>query len=117
MDRNEWFKSAKGGIAKLCRKFHLYDLPTHCHDQFTNTSTYMHSTKQIYFIFYSIKILMTLQQCGMTGFFELTTTDHRGLHMDLSYNILLNNKTIYFPSPFNRKSNRNFQILQKIFRK
>ena len=30
-------------------------------------------------------------------------TDHRGLHIDISYNTLLDNKTIDLPSLFNRK--------------
>lgn len=84
MDRNESFESAKGGIAKLCREYHLYDLLTHRHDQSTNTSTCIKGTKQIYFIFCSTNILITLQQYSMTGFYELTTSDHRGLYMDLS---------------------------------
>ena len=39
----------------------------------------------------------------MATFGELTTTDHRGLHSDLSYNKLLKQKVIEHPPPINRK--------------
>ena len=39
----------------------------------------------------------------MTGFCEVTTTDHTGLRMYLSNNIILKNKTIYFTFPFNKQ--------------
>jgi len=76
MDGNETFESDKGRIAKLCRECQLYDVLNHRHGQSTNTSTYIKGTKQIYFIFCSLNILMPLQQCGITGFCELTTNDH-----------------------------------------
>ena len=39
----------------------------------------------------------------MTGFHELATNDYRGQHMDLLCKALLMDKTIEFPSPFNKK--------------
>ena len=102
MDRNESFEIAKGGIAKLCKSCQLYDPLTHRHDKFIDTRNYIRRTKQFFFPC-SMNIIIKLQKCGITGFCELTTTDHRGLYMDISHHMLLKNKTIEFPSPFNSK--------------
>ena len=39
----------------------------------------------------------------MTAFNELTTTDHRGLHLDLSYTKVMKQKLNEIPSPFDRQ--------------
>ena len=84
MDGNETLKSAKGVIAKQCQEYQLYDPLNHRHGKLTNTSTYIRGTKQINFLFCFLSILMTLQQCGMTSFYKLTTNDHRRLYMVFS---------------------------------
>ena len=43
IDGNEPFESVKGGIAKLFRKYQLYDPLIHRHDQSTSTITYIRS--------------------------------------------------------------------------
>ena len=103
MDGNESFVNAKGGIAKLYKAYQLYDPLTYRHDLPTNISTYIRGTKHIDYILVSLNILKTLIQCGMTAFNKLTTIDHRGFHLDLSYNKILKQKVIEHPSQFNRK--------------
>ena len=103
MDDNEPFVNAAGGIAKLCNACQLYDPLTHRHNLPTIISTYIRGTKQIYYILVSLNIFKTLIQCGMTAFNELTTTNHRGLHLDLSYTNVMKPKLIENPSPFNRQ--------------
>ena len=88
----ESFINSKGGIAKLCKACQLYDPLTYRHDLPNNISTYIRGTKQIYYISVSVNILKALIQCGMTAFNVLTTTDHRGFHLDLSYNKALKQK-------------------------
>ena len=85
MDGNISILRAKGGIARLCKSCQLYDPLTHRHDLPTNISTYIRGTKQTDYILCSINVLTILIQCGITVFGELTTTDHRGFHLDLSY--------------------------------
>ena len=60
---------------------------------------------------------MALIQCGMTVFNELTTIDHRGLHLDLSYNKVLKHKVIEQPSPFNRKLQSNCPTSVRFYKK
>ena len=52
----------------------------------------------------------------MTTFGELTTTDHRGLHLDLSYNKLLKQKVIENLSPFNRKLRSKYSTSVRLYR-
>ena len=103
MDGNEPFVNARGGIAKLCKACQLYDPFQHHHNLPNNISTYIRGTKQIDFILVSYNILKKLIQCGMTAFNELTTTDHRGLHLDLSFNKVMKQKANEIPSPFDRQ--------------
>lgn len=52
----------------------------------------------------------------MTAFYEFTITNHTGLHMDLSHNMLLKNKTIDSPSPFNRKLQSKFHTSVRFYK-
>ena len=53
----------------------------------------------------------------MTAFNELTTTDHRGFHWDLSYNKVMKQKVIEHPSPFNRKLQSNCPTSVRFYKK
>ena len=117
MDGNESFVNAKGEIANLCKACQLYDILTYHHDLPNNISTYIRGTKQIDYILVSANILKALIQCGMTSLNELTTTDHRGFHLDLSYNKVLKQKVIKHQSPFNRKLQPNYPISARFYKK
>ena len=104
VDDNEVFVSSKGGIARLCKACQLYDPLTHRHNLPTKISTYIRGANQIYYILVSINILKEITQYGMTAFGELTTTDHRRLHLDLSCNKVLKQKAMEHSPPFNRKN-------------
>ena len=112
-----YFVNAKGGIAKLCKTCQLYDPLTYRHDLPNSISTYIRGTKQIDYILVSVNILKALIQCGMTAFNELTTTDHRGFHLDLSYNKVLKQKVTKHPSPFNRKLQSNYPTSVRFYEK
>ena len=103
MDGNEAFVSSKGGMIRLCKVCKLYDLLNHYHDLPTNFSTYIRETKQIDYILVCINILKATTQFGMTTFSEITTTDHRSLYLDISYNKVLKQKVMEYSLPFNRK--------------
>ena len=103
MNGNEPFVNAKGGTEKLCKVCQLYDPLTYRHNLPTNIIIYVRRAKQIDYILVSLNILKALSQCGMISFNELTTTDHRGLHLDLSYTKVMKQKMIEHPSSFNRK--------------
>ena len=117
IDGNESFVNTKGGIAKLCKACQLYDPLTCRHELPNNISTYIRGTKQIDYIFVSVNILKSLIQCGMKAFNELTTTDHRGFHLDLSYKKVLKQKVIEHQSPFNRKLKSNFPTSVRFYKK
>ena len=69
------------------------------------------------YILVSLNILKALIQCGMTAFNGLTTTDHRGFRVDLSYNKVLKQKVIEHPSPFNRKLQSNCPTSVRFYKK
>ena len=117
IDGNESFVNAKGGISKLCKACQLYDPLSYRHDFPNNIITYIRGTKQIDYILVSVNILKTLIQCGMTAFNEHITTDHRGFHLDLSYNKVLKQKVIEHPSPFNRKLQSNCPESVRFYKK
>ena len=117
MDGNESFVNADGGIAKLCKVCQLYDLLTYRYDLPTNISTYIRGTKEMDYILVSLNILKALIQCGMTAFNGLTTTDHRGFCVDISYNKVLKQRVIKHPSPFNRKFQSNYSTSVRFYKK
>ena len=53
MDGNIPFTSAKGGIAKLCRNYHLYDPMDHQHGEKTESKSHIRESQKIDFIFFS----------------------------------------------------------------
>ena len=103
MDGNEPFVNAKGEIAKLCKACQLYDPFNYRHNLPNNISIYIRGTKQIYFILVSYNILKKLIQCGMIAINELTTTDHRSFHLNLSYTKVMKQKANEVPCPFDRQ--------------
>ena len=117
VDGNESFVSSKGGMTRLCKVCKLYDLLNHCHNLPTNSSTYIRETKQIDYILVSINILKETTQCGMTTFSEITTTDHRSLYLDVSYNKVLKQKVIEYPLPFNRKLQLKCSTSVRLYKK
>ena len=53
----------------------------------------------------------------MITFNALTTTDHRGFHLYLSYNKVMKQKVIEHPSPFNRKLQSNCPASIRFYKK
>ena len=100
MDGNEPLINASGGIAKICRNCQLFDPLDHTHGNTCDSKSFLRDLDRIDFILCSMDILITILRCGMTGFNDITTSDHCGFFLDLSRDVILKGKTATIPSPF-----------------
>ena len=53
----------------------------------------------------------------MIAFNELTTTDHRGFHLDLSYTKVMKQKANELPSPFDRQLQSKCPTSVRLYKK
>ena len=107
MDGNEPFLNASGGIARICRECQLFDPLNHRHGSKYDSKSFLKGSDRIDFFLCSLKILTTILGCGMTGFNNITTSDHCGFFLDLSRDVILKRKTTQISSPFERQLKSN----------
>ena len=96
---NGMFSNASGSIAKLYRECKLFDPFDHKYGNYSNTKSHLCGFQKIDFILCSFNILTTVIKCGMTGFNEITTSDHCRLFLDISRDIILKEKNSFHPTP------------------
>ena len=75
----------------------------HKHGNACDSKSFLRGSERIDFILCSLAILTTVLRCGMTGFNEVTTSDHCGFFLYLTRDILLKGKITTIPSPFKRQ--------------
>ena len=92
MDGNEPFKNASGGISRICRECKLFDPLNHRYGSESDSKSFLKESNRIDFFLCSLNILTTVLRCGMTGFNDITTSDHCVFFLDLSRDILLQEK-------------------------
>ena len=102
MDGNEPFTNASGGIARICRECKLFDPLQFRHGSECDSKSFLKRSNRIDFFLCSLNILRTILRCGMTGFNDITTSDHCGFFLDLSRDVLLKGNTTEIPSAFER---------------
>ena len=107
IDGNDSINNATGGKAKLYRDCKLFDSFDRRHRNNNNAKLYLGGSHKIDFIFCTVNILATVKKCGMIGFNEITTSDHCGLFMDVSRDVLLNDKITSIPFPLEKKVKSN----------
>ena len=107
MDGNEPFLNDSGGIAIICRECKLFDLLNHRHGSKCDSKSFLKGSDRIDFFLCSLKILTTILRCGMTGFNDITTSDHCRFFLDLSRDVILKGKITQIPSPFERQLKSN----------
>ena len=107
MDGNESFLNTSGGIARICRECRLFDPLNHRHGSECDLKSLLKGSDRLDFSLCSIQILNTILKYGMTGFNDITTSDHCGFFLDLSRDVLLKGKTTPIPSPFERQLKSN----------
>ena len=103
MDWNEPFINASGGIPKICRDCKIFDPLDHKHGNICDFKSFLRDSDTIDFLLCSMDILTTILRYGMTGFNDIITSDHYGLFIDLSRDVILKGKTTTIPSPFERQ--------------
>ena len=107
MDDNEPFTIASGGIARICRECKSFDPLHHRHGNACDSKSFLKGLNRIDFFLCSLNILTTVLRCGMTGFNDITTSDHCRSFIDLSRDVLLKGKTTKIPSPFEHQLKSN----------
>ena len=103
IDWNEPFINASEGIAKICLDCKLFGPLDHKYGNTCDSKSFLRGLDRIDFLLYAMDILTTILRCGMTGFNDITTSDHCGFFLDLSRNVILKGKTTTLPSFFERQ--------------
>ena len=78
MDGNEPLVNDKGGISRIYRECNLYNPLDHRHGDIGNTKLYIRGSNEIDLILCTYNLLKMMIACGITAFYEVTTTDHYG---------------------------------------
>ena len=104
IDGNVLFINASEGIAIICRECKLFDPLDQKHRNTCDSKSFLIGSDRIDFLLCPMVILTTILRCGMTGFNDITTSNHCGFFVDLSRDVILKGKTITIPSPFKRQS-------------
>ena len=107
MDGNEPFTNTSGGITRICRECKLFDPLHHRHGNACDSKSFLKGLNRIDFFLCSLNILTTILRCEMTGFNDITTSDHCRSFIDLSRDVLLKGKTTKIPSLFERQLKSN----------
>ena len=92
IDGNTPFTNASSGIAKICREKKVFDALDNNHGYTSNSKSYLRGSHRVDFLLYSLVILITVLRCGMTGFNNVTTSDHCRSFIDLLRNVILKGK-------------------------
>ena len=89
MDGSESSINASGEISRICQECKLFDSLSHRHGSECDSKSFLKGSNRIDLFLCSLNILTTVLRCGMTGFNDITTSDHCGFSLDLSRDILL----------------------------
>ena len=97
IDGNEPITNASGGIAKICRECKIFDPLDHKYGHTSDSKLYLRGFHRINFMFCSLVILTTVLRCDMTRFNDVITSDHCGLLIDLTRDVILKGKNYIHP--------------------
>ena len=105
LDRNGKFTQAKGRIVRLYHECKLHDSFTHLHGRQCEAKSYIRGSHRIDFYVCIYNLLKVVKLCGMTGFNDITTSDHCGLYLDLQVEAISNPQNQSTTPPFERELN------------
>ena len=110
--------SASVGIAKVCKGCKLFDPLFQKHEKSIEGPSHINGSERIDFIFVTDKLLPFIKVCGPTAFNELTTSDHKGLYIEISREEIRKRLESNSSSPFTRNvQSNNSQAIRKYKRK
>jgi hypothetical protein len=92
-DFNENLDINTSGTAKLCEEHELVDIFAARHPDIEEFSTYIRGTKRIDYYLVSSDIIPAVTAVGYEPYHYRTTSDHRGLFLDLDVGTLFGNAT------------------------
>lgn len=88
MDANEDLTPASGSLTTLMRDCHLVDIFHHHHGTCPAFSTYDSGNKRLDYAIGSASLLPFVVRCGYLPFYMGVSSDHRGLFLDLSFELI-----------------------------
>jgi hypothetical protein len=90
IDANENTNDSEGGIRTLLQESSLIDIFSEINDDVCNISTYIRGSRKIDYIFTSDNLLPFIKNVGRLPFYMYNNSDHRGLFLDISHDLLDN---------------------------
>ena len=97
IDSNEANDQPKNRVDKLFQLTKLIDVISQQHGIRKEPNTHIRGRKRIDFLFYSKHIYTFIDKSGITPFNKITTSDHRGLFLDLRLKSFLKKSYIALP--------------------
>ena len=89
IDANEYIHSNLGGITTLIDKTKMIYPITNIHGTTDEPNKYKRGTARIYFILCTMGISRFITRSGILPFDFITTTDHRGLYIEIQLKLYL----------------------------
>ena len=88
LDANEHIGDTSNGLTKLMRECCLIDIFHHHHGVCPSFETFDLGTKRLDYIIGSSSLLPFVKRCGYLAFYQGIPSDHRGLYVDLSLDMI-----------------------------
>ena len=89
IDANESFNSSEKGISSLVEHTRIRDPIANKHGTIDEPNTHKSGSKRIDFIFCTNGLTKFIRLCGILPFDFITTSDHRGLYIDIDLALFL----------------------------
>lgn len=121
MDANEQIGDSQYGLTQLMRECRLIDIFHHHHGTYPEFETFDLGSKRIDYIIGSASLLPFTKRCGYLPFYQGIPSDHRGMFLDLSLEMidgltrLENTPQRYLHSAFQTDVHKYKQYVQKEF--
>jgi ribonuclease HI len=88
LDANENINDSESGLSKLLRETSLIDIFSHIGGEDCNIPTFIRGTRKIDYIFSTANLLPYIKHAGCLPFFMNNNSDHRGMFIDISEELL-----------------------------
>lgn len=121
MDANEQLGDSTKGLTYLMRECQLIDIFHHHHGVYPDFETFDLGSKRLDYIIGSASLLPFTQRCGYLPFYQGIPSDHRGMFIDLSLELidgltrLENTPTRYLHSSFQQDVYKYKEYVTKEF--
>ena len=85
------------------QKWKLFDPLDHKHGNTCDSKSFLRGSDRTDLLSCSLAILTKVMRCGLTGFNDVTTSNHCGFFLDITRDVLLKGKATTISSPFERQ--------------